>query len=159
MSMAAGTTRATAPTASTRHPARQPHWSITTVMAGVRATPASDTPMDAQPTAMPRFSTNHFDSVTLTTRLPISAAPAESTMPSSSSHCHSSVMKLMPVRATARMPTPTSMSRRPPWRSTWTPTKNPHMAMTTWPTVRARVNCERVQSRSTVIGSRNGPRT
>ena len=122
MSSDSGITIATVATASTRHASRQPTASISTVVSGVSTTPAKETPIAATPITRPRFSTNHFASVTLTTRLPIIAAPAVSARPLSSHHCHSSRTVEQPSSAAPSSSEPTCIRRRPPCRSTWPPT-------------------------------------
>ena len=70
--------------------------------------------MAAMPIIWPRFSTHHLESVTLTTRLPISAAPTVNRTPRSSIHCHSSVMVPTMNRATPAIVTPITIIARPP---------------------------------------------
>ena len=88
------------------------------VMSGVAPMPAKETPIDDQAMACPRFSTNHLASVTLTTRLPMSAAPTVSSTPLSTTHCHHAWMNDSANSAIARIESPASMNRRPPNRST-----------------------------------------
>ena len=118
-----------------------------------------DTPIEASATANPRFSTNHFESVTFTTRFPIIAAPIVMIRPFRRIQCHSCCTKLNANSDVERIVMPMSISRRPPWRSTCAPMKKPVNAMITWAIVRAYVNSARVQPRSSVIGFRNAPTT
>ena len=134
---AIGTMSTAAPTPMKRQPSRHPNSSITRVMAGVSTTPAVETPIDASATASPRFSTNHFESVTFTTRLPIIAAPTVMMSPFSTIQCQSCCTKLSAKSDDDRMVMPMSISLRPPCRSTWAPMKNPVNAMITCASVRA----------------------
>ena len=82
----------TTTTASTCQPARQPNSSTKAVSGGVIVMPPIEKPTAPRPMARPRRSTNHLESVTLTTRLPIIAEPAMNSRPRRTSHCHHSSM-------------------------------------------------------------------
>ena len=117
------------------HPARQPNWLTTAVIAsGAMPTPIG-TPIAPSATARPRLRTNHFASVTLTMRLPISAAPAANITPRSAIHCQSSVTSLVRNSEVPRIVTPVTMNARPPKRSTYAPMKKPTKATRYWPIV------------------------
>ena len=147
----------TTSTPSTCQPARQPNSSTMAVSGGAITMPPIEKPTAAAPMARPRRSTNHLESVTLTTRLPIIAEPAMNSRPRSTSHCHhSSMCPIANIVEATRTP-PTSITPRPPRRSTWAPMKKPIAPVTNWPTVWASVNSVRDQPRSSVIGTRKTP--
>ena len=126
-------------------------------MIGGSTAPDDETPIAAMPIARPRCSTNHFESVTLTARLPSRAAPNMLNTPRSSTHCHSSRTSATANSAPASSVAPMSISGLAPKRSTYTPTKKPAKAMKNCPVVWPYRNSARVQPRSSLIGTRNAP--
>ena len=80
-------------------------------------TPAAETPIEVQPSARPRLVTNHFETVTLASRKPQSAAPGATKTPRITTHCQRSVIWLMMNSEGTSTETPISMIRRGPTRS------------------------------------------
>ena len=87
-------------------------------MIGVRITDPAETPSDPIEIAQPRFSTNHLEIVTLTTRLPMSTNPSVNATPRNRMNCHSVSTRLIDTSDAPRITEPTSINGRAPNRST-----------------------------------------
>ena len=114
MTRADGMISISVPTARICQATRHPKISIAQVASGVNSTPAKETPIAASATARPLNSTNHFDKVTLTTKLPTIAAPRVRMTPLSRIQCHNSLICESRKRASPRIKVPAIIKPRGP---------------------------------------------
>ena len=81
MTNAMGMTITQTATPSITQASRQPYAATSACAIGVTITPPSEMPVAAIATAMPRLRTNHLETVTFTTRLPMPIAPTVKPIP------------------------------------------------------------------------------